>query len=92
MDDDVQLVSRIATFFLMVSIGLLILFAASVAAHQPQFLFLLVGLTAAVVSYSLYRRAPKPPPSDRFSGLRKARERRRKRLEEKRQKREQKKK
>lgn len=92
MEDNAQLVARVATFFLLVSIGLLILFAGSVAARQTQFLLLLVGLTTGLISYSLYRRAPKPPPSDRFSGLRKARERRQKRLEEKRQKREQKKK
>jgi Na+-transporting methylmalonyl-CoA/oxaloacetate decarboxylase gamma subunit len=92
MEENSQLIGRIATFFLLLGIMLMIIFIGSVLAKQTAFLFFLLSASASFVSYLLYRRAPKPPPSDRFSGLRKARERRLKRLEEKRQKQQQKKK
>ncbi len=92
MEDNSSLIPRVASFFLLVSIGLLILFIGSVLADETQGLLLLVSLISGLISYALYRRTPPPPPSDRFSGLRKARERRQKRLAEKQQKRQQKKK
>ncbi len=92
MENNSQLTPRVATFFLLVAFGLMVLFVGSVMADQAQCIFFVLSLSAAIVSYFLYRRAPKPPPSDRFSALRKARERRQQRLAEKRQKQQQKKK
>ncbi|MEZ0395223.1 MAG: hypothetical protein ABWK53_02140 [Anaerolineales bacterium] len=92
MENNSELTPRVATFFLLLAIGLMVLFVGSVMADEAQCIYFLLSLAAGFLSFFFYRRSPKPPPSGRFSGLRKLRERRQKRLEEKRQKQQQKKK
>ncbi len=92
MEDNSSLTPRVAAFFLLLAIGLMVLFIGSVMADQAQCVYFLLSLISGFLSVFFYRRSPKPPPSQRFSGLRKMRERRKQRLEEKRKKQQQKKK
>jgi cytochrome c biogenesis protein CcdA len=68
---------RIGVFFLMIGCLLLILFAGSVVSNEYNLLYLLVGGVAIFLGISFYRRAAPPPPSTRFSSLKKLRKQKR---------------
>jgi hypothetical protein len=74
---------RIGTFFLLMGSGLIILFIASDTAGKANFDYFFYGVIGLVIGFFLRRKAPAPPPSNRFSGLRKMRENAKKRKEEK---------
>ncbi len=82
-EDTGPLAPRVGTFFILVGIMLIILFAASDMARTPDFDFFFLGLLALAVGIFLRRKAPAPPPSGRFSAIRKMRENAKKRKEEK---------
>ena len=76
---------RIGTFFILVGVGFIILFIASdLAENAPvNFDYFFLGVFFMVVAFLFRRKAPKPPSSNRFSGIRRMRERSKKRKEEK---------
>ena len=71
-----EFVIRIGTFFLVVGVGIFILFIASEYAGQANFDYLFWSVLLATVGIMLRRRRPPNPPSGRFSYVRKLRERR----------------
>jgi hypothetical protein len=68
-----ELVPRIGTFFILVGIGLIILFMASDFANQPDFDYLFLGLIGLGIGYLFRRRAARSPASGRFGALRRMR-------------------
>ena len=82
-EDTGPLAPRVGTFFILVGIMLIVLFAASDMQRTPEFDFFFFGLLALAVGIFFRRKAPAPPPSDRFSLIRKMRENAKKRKEEK---------
>ncbi len=69
---------RIGTFFIILGLGVFILFVASDYANQTNFDYLFWAVLSVTVGILLRRRKPPPPPSGRFSSLRRMRERPRK--------------
>lgn len=68
-----EFVYRVGTFFLLVGTGLLIFFMLSEAAEQPLFSFFCWSMILLIVGF-LFRaqyKKPGPPPSGRFSVLKK---------------------
>ena len=65
---------RIGTYFLVVGIGIFILFVATDFANQPDFDYLFWAVLLVAVGLLIRRRKPPPPPSGRFSYLKKMRE------------------
>lgn len=82
---------RVGTFFIIVGLGLLALFVASIQARMVSPALLGVGAGLIAIGMLFRRRAAPLPPSERFGTMRRMRERRSKKAEEKKQKREQKK-
>jgi hypothetical protein len=78
-----DLVPRIGTFLMLLGTFFFILFLASDLSDQTDFDWLFLGVLLFLVGYLFRRRAPSPPPSGRFSGLRKWRENAKKRKQEK---------
>jgi len=72
MDED--FVPRIGTFFILIGIGLILIFVASQTDGQADFGYLLASLISIVFGFWLRRRRQAPPPSARFSSLKKSRE------------------
>ncbi len=75
---------RIGTFFILIGLGLLILFAGSVLGKDPRYGYLLLSAVALFIGFLFRRGAPRPEPT-RFSGIRKASQRSRQRREEREQ-------
>jgi len=78
-----DLVPRIGTFLILLGIFFFILFLASDSSDQTDFDWLFLGVLFFLVGLVFRRRAPPPPSSGRFSGMRKWRENRKKRKQEK---------
>jgi hypothetical protein len=68
------LIVRIGTFFLVIGVGIFILFIASDYAAQTNFDYLFWSVLAVTVGIMLRRRRPPRPPSGRFGYVRKLRE------------------
>ena len=64
-------VVRTGTFFIVIGVGVLILFIASDYANQPNFDYLFWAVLSITIGILLRRRKPPPPPSGRFSMLHK---------------------
>ncbi|RME89173.1 MAG: hypothetical protein D6770_05245 [Anaerolineae bacterium] len=73
MDSD-GLIPRIGTFFVIVGVGLIALFAISDFAGMTNFDYFFLGMFVIGLGVLFRRRAAPPPPSGRFSILRKLRE------------------
>jgi hypothetical protein len=70
MEDDIR--PRMGTFFLLIGTGLLILFVISDVTKQVDFNYFFWGALTFGAGFLLQRAsAPKPKPSNRFSGIRK---------------------
>lgn len=69
MDDD--FVPRIGVFFILIGIGLIVMFVGSGASGNSQVVFLLGSLTSFGIGYLLQRKRKPPPPSERFRLIRK---------------------
>ncbi len=78
-----EFVIRVGTFFVVIGVGIFILFIASDYAHQTDFDFLFWSIISIAIGMLLRRRKPPPPPSGRFSSWHKWRERSKKHKEEK---------
>jgi flagellar biosynthesis component FlhA len=65
---------RMGSFFTVIGLGLIILFALTYMANAPDFNFFFLGLVSIYVGWRLSRRKAPPPPSGRFATIRKWRE------------------
>jgi hypothetical protein len=64
-----ELIYRVGTFFLLIGIGLIILFVLSESARQTMFDYFCWGMILLIVGFlfrAQYKRSA-PPPSGRFS-------------------------
>jgi fatty acid desaturase len=77
-----HLLPRLATFFILMGCGLLILFIGSIFSGEFNILYLLFAATTFFLGFTFHRLAPRPD-STRFSTIRKMRDRSRQRREEK---------
>lgn len=93
-----EFIARIGTFFLLVGIGLMLLFVASDQAAnysteiRTDYNYLFFSVLLLTVGYVFRRRAAPPPAADRFKTWRKMRENAKKKKEEKAKAKQQKKK
>lgn len=81
-----EFIARIGTFFLLLGVIFVILFAASEAAAQPEFDFLFVAIVLLTTGTLFRRRGAAPATSGRFSWLRNLREEQQKRKDAAKQK------
>jgi len=83
-DDRKILLSRMGTFFLLIGVGLMILFVASDMGEVTHFGYFFLSLAAFGLGAILKRAsAPPPKPSQRFAGLRRMMEKQREAREKK---------
>ena len=75
---------RVGTFFILIGLGLLILFVGSALGKDSRYSYLLLSAAALFLGFLFHRAAPRPEPT-RFSGIRKASQRSRQRREERQQ-------
>jgi cytochrome c biogenesis protein CcdA len=74
--DRKDLISRIGTFFLLIGLGLVILFIASDVGKTTNFGYFFIGIIMLFIGWHFKRiTAPPPKPSARFEGIRKIRQR-----------------
>ena len=67
-----ELIYRVGTFFLMIGIGLMLLFILSDAAQAPTLSYFCGGLVILIVGVLCRRQYKKSfPPNERFSFIRK---------------------
>ena len=76
-----EFIVRMGTFFLVIGVGVFILFIASDSAGKTNFDYLFWSMLSVTVGIMLRRRRPPPPPSGRFGYVRKMREGSKKRRE-----------
>jgi hypothetical protein len=62
-----EFVIRIGTFFIVIGVGIFILFVASDYANQTNFDYLFWSVLSITLGLLFRRRKPPPPPSGRFS-------------------------
>jgi len=70
-----EFILRVGTYFIVIGVGIFILFIASEYAAQTNFDYLFWSLILMMSGMLLRRRKPSPPPSERFSILRRLRSR-----------------
>jgi hypothetical protein len=58
---------RIGTFFIVIGVGIFILFVASDYAGRANFDYLCAAVASVTVGILIRRRKPPPPPSGRFA-------------------------
>ncbi len=68
-----EFIIRIGTFFILIGVGIFILFVASDYANQTNFDYLFWAVLSVTIGIMLRSRKPSPPPSGRFSYLHKMR-------------------
>ena len=73
---------RLGTFFTLVGVCLIILFAATYLGNAPDFKYFFLGLISMLIGWRLSKRKTPPPPSGRFAYIRKMRENSKKHPEE----------
>ncbi len=69
-----KFIVRIGTFFVLIGVGIFILFIASDSAGKTNFDYLFWSVLSVTLGLMLRRRKPPPPPSERFSYIRRLRE------------------
>lgn len=72
--DGKDIIPRIGTFFIIMSIGFFLLFAISNPTGKNYFDYLFIGIFLGGVGIFLQRKAKPPPPANRFSMFRKKRD------------------
>jgi len=68
-----EFLARIGTFFILVGIGILVLFVASDGAGSANFDYLFWAMLSVLLGFILRGRRSRPEPADRFSMLRRLR-------------------
>lgn len=81
--DQKEIVPRVGTFLILLGLFSFILFLASDFADQPDFDWLFASILFVAIGYGFRRRATPPPPSGRFSILRRMRKKSKQDKEEK---------
>lgn len=76
-------IPRIGTFMMLLGIFAFIIFLASDFGRQANFDWFFAGVVLFTIGFVMSRQKPPPPPSGRFSGIRKWRENSKKRKQEK---------
>ncbi len=61
---------RMGSFFTIIGIGLMVLFAITYLGNTPDFKYFFLGLISIFVGWRLSRRKTPPPPSGRFATIR----------------------
>jgi hypothetical protein len=74
MEDD-PLIVRMGTFFIVMGLGIFILFIASDLAQKPEFDYLFIAMVLFGLGWIFRRRKTPPPSADRFSYFRRLRTR-----------------
>ena len=74
---------RVGTFFLVIGVGVMILFIASDLADQVDFDYLFIALFLLFIGWNLRRKKAPPPSAGRFAYVQKTRDNYRKNREEK---------
>jgi hypothetical protein len=72
MEDD-PLVVRVGTFFIVIGLGIFILFVASDMAEKPEFDYLFIAMLLIGIGWMFRRKKAPPPSADRFSYFRRMR-------------------
>jgi len=69
--DKKEFLHRVGTFFMLLGIGLIILFSFSEAANQPDMNYFCSGMVMLILAFVFRRRFRRPPPpsSGRGSGF-----------------------
>jgi hypothetical protein len=75
MEDD-PLIVRVGTFFIVIGMGIFILFVASDLAEKPDFDYLFIAMALIGIGWMFRRKKAPPPSADRFSYFRRMRTRR----------------
>ena len=73
MENDDPFMVRVGTFFLVLGIGTFILFVLSDIAEKADFDYLFVALLLIGIGWVMRRKKAPPPPSGRFSLLKRFR-------------------
>jgi hypothetical protein len=68
-----EFLTRIGTFFILIGVGLLVLFIASGSSGAANYDYLFWAMLSVIVGFFLRRRREPPAPTDRFSVLRRFR-------------------
>ena len=68
-----EFLTRVGTFFILIGIGILVLFVASNSSGAANFDYLFWAMMSVIVGFFLRRRREPSGPSDRFSALRRLR-------------------
>ena len=69
-----EFIIRIGTFFVLIGVGIFILFIASDSAGKTNFDYLFWAVLCVVIGLMFRRRKPPGPPSGRFGYVRRLRE------------------
>lgn len=78
MDENSELTPRIGTFFVVIGLGLEVIFVASDFAGQVKFDYFFLGLIAIGIGWLFRRKKAPREPSGRFGWWRKMREKKKK--------------
>ncbi len=73
--EDEPIIVRVGTFFVVLGIGIFILFVASDLAEKPDFDYLFMAMLLVGLGWIFRRRKAAPPAADRFSYFRRIRKR-----------------
>jgi membrane protein implicated in regulation of membrane protease activity len=68
-----EFLTRLGTFFILLGVGILVLFVASSGAGAANFDYLFWAMVSVIVGFFLRRRREAPAGSERFSLLRRSR-------------------
>lgn len=83
MEDDEPVIVRVGTFFLLIGIGVFVIFIASDLGDRADFDYFFIAVLLIFIGWVFRRRKPPPPSAGRFAYLRKMRENAQKKREEK---------
>jgi len=68
-----EFLTRVGTFFILLGVGILVLFIASDSAGAANFDYLFWAMLAIIIGFFLHRNREPSPPADRFGVLRRFR-------------------
>lgn len=74
MENEHPFIVRVGTFFLVMGIGVFVLFVTSDIADNVDFDYLFIAMLLIFVGWIFRRKKAPPPPAGRFSSIRRIRE------------------